>query len=369
MKILTIAGTRPQLVKVAAVSRELRKHFTEVLVNTGQHYDYNMAGVFFEELQIPKPDYDLGVGSMSHGRQTGNMIIKVEEVVEKEQPDAIVVYGDTNSTLAGALVASKLHIPVVHIEAGLRSANKEMPEEINRVMTDHVSEILFAPTDRAVENLKKENITNGVHLIGDVMYDAVLYNMRLAEESHSLSDYQLTSKSYILATIHRAENTDDRERMNAIVNAFLELDSKLFLPLHPRTRKKLESFGLMEKLKGASNVILSEPISYLEMLLMEKHAAAIVTDSGGVQKEAYFAKVPCFTLRNETEWVETVETGWNQLVNPLQDNLVERIYSFQLKEYRENLYGDGNAGKRITLLIKEYFSRAMEGEELWAIQK
>ena len=356
MKLLTIAGTRPQLVKVASVSRELRKHFTEVLVNTGQHYDYNMAGVFFEQLHIPKPDYDLGVGSMPHGRQTGNMMIKVEEVVEKVKPDAIVVYGDTNSTLAGALVGSKLHIPVMHIEAGLRSYNKKMPEEINRVMTDHISELLFAPTDLAVENLKKESVTTGVHQIGDVMYDAVLYNMSIAEENYSLEKFHLTPKNYILGTIHRAENTDDIDKMTAIINAFVNLDFKVLLPLHPRTRNKLEAYGLLEKLNAASNIIMSEPISYLEMLLLEKNASAIVTDSGGVQKEAYFAKVPCFTLRDETEWVETVEIGWNRLVNPLKENLVDLINSFEEKDYKEELYGDGKAGEKITQLIKEYLS-------------
>ncbi|WP_339226796.1 UDP-N-acetylglucosamine 2-epimerase (non-hydrolyzing) [Oceanobacillus sp. FSL K6-2867] len=355
MKLLTIAGTRPQLVKVAAVSRELRKYFTEVLVNTGQHYDYNMAGIFFDQLQIPKPEYNLGVGSMSHGRQTGNMVIRIEEVIEKEKPDAIVVYGDTNSTLAGALVACKLHIPIMHIEAGLRSYNKKMPEEINRVMTDHVSELLFAPTNLAVENLKVENITKGVHQIGDVMYDAVLYNMDIAEENHSLSDFQLSSKEYILGTIHRAENTDDVERMTAIINAFLSLDYKVFLPLHPRTKNKLNEYSLLAKLECASNIILSEPVSYLEMLLLEKHASAIVTDSGGVQKEAYFAKVPCFTLRDETEWLETVKIGWNQLVNPLNDNLVDLINSFEKKNYEENLYGDGKASEKIVQIIKNYF--------------
>lgn len=357
MKILTIAGTRPQLVKVAAVSRELRKEFTEVLVNTGQHYDYNMAGIFFEQLQIPKPDYDLGIGSMPHGRQTGNMMIKVEEVIEKENPDAVVVYGDTNSTLAGALVASKLHIPVIHVEAGLRSFNKKMPEEINRVMTDHVSSLLFAPTNIAIENLKKESINDGVYQIGDVMYDAVLYNTEIAEKEHSLREFGLSSKDYILGTIHRAENTDDREKMNAIVDAFIHLDKKVFLPLHPRTRKKLNEYQLLDKLKKATNIILTEPISYLEMLLLEKHALAIVTDSGGVQKEAYFAKVPCFTLREETEWVETVDSGWNTLVNPLKENLTEIINAFQTTDYKKNLYGDGKAGKKMTEIIKEFFSR------------
>lgn len=357
MKILTIAGTRPQLVKVAAVSRELRADFTEVLVNTGQHYDYNMAGVFFEQLHIPKPDYDLGVGSMPHGRQTGNMMIKIEEVFEIEQPEGVIVYGDTNSTLAGALVASKLHIPVFHIEAGLRSFNKKMPEEINRIMTDHVSELLFAPTDLAVSNLENENVSNGVYQIGDVMYDAVLYNMEIAEERHSLEELGLTSKTYILGTIHRAENTDNEEKMSAIAGAFLNLDSKVFLPLHPRTKAKLISYNLLEKLANSPNVILSEPVSYLEMLLLEKHATAIVTDSGGVQKEAYFAKVPCFTLRDETEWIETVEVGWNQLVNPLEENLADLISSFKPGSYKENLYGEGNAGKKITKIIKAYLSK------------
>lgn len=357
MKLLTIAGTRPQLIKVAAVSRELRKHFTEVLVNTGQHYDYNMAGVFFEQLQIPKPDYDLGVGSMSHGKQTGSMMIKVEEVVKKEKPDAVVVYGDTNSTLAGALVASKLHIPVFHIEAGLRSFNKKMPEEINRVMTDHVSELLFAPTDLAVNNLSKENITQGVYQIGDVMYDAVLFNMSIAEDKHSLKTLGLTTKEFILGTIHRAENTDNEEKMSAIVEAFLKLDSIVYLPLHPRTRAKLIEYNLFQKLTNSTNIIVSEPVSYLEMLLLEKNAKAIVTDSGGVQKEAYFVRVPCFTLRDETEWVETVNTGWNQLVNPMEDDLVKMINSFEPNEYIDNLYGNGHAGEKIARIMKDYLSK------------
>lgn len=355
MKLLTIAGTRPQLVKVAAVSRELRKEFNEILVNTGQHYDYNMAGIFFEQLNIPKPDYDLGVGSMSHGRQTGNMMIKIEEVIEKENPDAVIVYGDTNSTLAGALVASKLHIPVIHIEAGLRSFNKKMPEEINRVMTDHISELLFAPTDVAVENLNKENIVDGVYQIGDVMYDAVLYNLTIAEKNYSLKEFGLGSKEYILGTIHRAENTDSRDRMTAVINALINLEDKVFLPLHPRTRGKLKEYKLLDKVLSANNIIISEPISYLEMLLLEKHAKAIVTDSGGVQKEAYFAKVPCFTLRDETEWVETVEAGWNRLVNPINENLAELIRNFNTGIYKEDLYGDGRAGEKITKIIKNHF--------------
>lgn len=283
-KNLTIAGTRPQLVKVAAVYRVLRKSFEEVLVNTGQHYDYNMAGVFFEEFNIPKPDYDLGVGSDTQGRQTGKMMIAVEEVIEKENPDAILVYGDTNSTLAGALVASKLHIPIEHIEAGLRSYNKEMPEEINRIMTDHISTLLFSPTNLAVNNLAKEGISNGVHLVGDVMYDAVLYNMDLAEEKYSLANYNLFSGEYVLATIHRAGNTDNKNRLEAILKAFSSLDEAVFLPLHPRTKNKIKSFGLNNILEQ-SNIQIVESISYLEMLLLEKHAKVIITDSGGLKRK------------------------------------------------------------------------------------
>lgn len=355
MKLLTIAGTRPQLVKVAAVSRELRKEFKEVLVNTGQHYDYNMAGVFFEELNIPKPDYDLGIGSMSHANQTAQMMIKIENVIEKESPDGVIVYGDTNSTLAAALVASKLHLPIFHIEAGLRSYNKTMPEEINRVITDHVSELLFAPTNLAVSNLAKESLAEGVHQVGDVMYDAVLYNMTLADKKYNLRNFNLITKNYVLGTIHRAENTRNKERLTAIVKAILNIDSTIFLPLHPGTKSKLIEFDLFSQLEDAEHVILAEPVSYLEMLLLEKNAQVIVTDSGGVQKEAYFAKVPCYTLRTETEWVETVDTGWNKLVDPTKDDLSALIKNFKEPMYIDNLYGNGDAGSKITRKIKEYF--------------
>lgn len=356
-KILTIAGTRPQLVKVAAVSRELREEFTEVLVNTGQHYDYNMAGIFFEELNIPKPDYDLGVGSMSHAKQTAQMMMKIEDVIDKESPDGIVVYGDTNSTLAATIVASKLHIPIFHIEAGLRSYNKKMPEEVNRVMTDHVSELLFAPTDLAVKNLEKESITKGVHQVGDVMYDAVLYNMSIAEEKYELETFELKAKEYILGTIHRAENTGNKDTLSAIVESLLKVNTTVFLPLHPGTKSKLTEYSLLEKLEKAKHIILADPVSYLEMLLLEKNAKAIITDSGGVQKEAYFVKVPCYTLRPETEWIETVETGWNKLVNPLSDDLSSLINDFKEPPYIDNLYGDGNASQNITEKILKYFNK------------
>jgi len=354
-KVLTIAGTRPQLVKVAAVSRVLRKSFHEILVNTGQHYDYNMAGVFFDELNIPKPDYDLGIGSDTHGRQTGKMMIAIEEVVEKEQPNAILVYGDTNSTLAASIVASKLHIPLFHIEAGLRSYNKEMPEEINRIMTDHVSTFLFAPTEVAKDNLKDEGIVDGIHIVGDVMYDAVKYNINLAEKRYNLKQFGLSQKEYILGTIHRADNTDNKKRLEAILQGFASIKDVVYLPLHPRTKKKIEEFGLNNILEKSNNIKIVEPISYLEMLYLEKNAKAIVTDSGGVQKEAYFAKVPCITLREQTEWVETIEIGWNQLVNPLKVDLTAKLSNLQDGQEVEGVYGNGQAAEQIVAIMKSYF--------------
>jgi len=354
MKILSVAGTRPQLVKVAPVSRELRKHVKEVLVNTGQHYDYNMAGVFFDELHIPKPDYDLGIGSASHGKQTGEMLNKIEEVIFKEKPDAVLVYGDTNSTLAGALAASKLHIPLIHVEAGLRSYNKRMPEEINRVLTDHVSNILFAPTEKAIENLRKESIVENVFNVGDVMYDAFLYNSVIAEKTYSLEKFGIEPKKYLLATIHRAENTDSRERLSAIFESFAQLEDIVFLPLHPRTKHKLEQYRLIEMVQKTDHIKVVEPVSYLEMLLIEKYAKAIVTDSGGVQKEAYFANVPCLTLRNETEWVETVEVGCNRLVDPLEEDLARVISQFQPTDFSVPLFGDGKASEKIAKITVNF---------------
>lgn len=355
MKILTVAGTRPQLVKIGAVSRKLREKFTEVLVNTGQHYDYNMAGVFFDELKIPKPDYDLGVGSGSHGKQTGEMMIKLEEVFDIEKPDVVLVYGDTNSTLAGALVAAKRLIPLIHIEAGLRSYNKAMPEEQNRILTDNLSDLLFIPSDVAENNLNKEGISNGIYNVGDVMMDAVLYNSNLAEEQYNLSDFGLESKQYILGTIHRAENTNDIEKLKAILESFAKLDKVVYLPLHPRTRKLINEYGINEIVDTSNNIKIVEPISYLEMLLLEKNAFAIVTDSGGVQKEAYFAKVPCITLRDQTEWTETIELGWNRLLNPLKKDLSEALSNITYGESKFDVYGDGTAADKIVKLIEQNY--------------
>lgn len=353
-KIVTIVGARPQFIKVAPVSKALRTQFQEVLVNTGQHYDYKMAGVFFEELNIPKPDYNLGVGSATHGKQTGDMLEKIEEVLLKEKPDAILIYGDTNSTLAGAIAASKIHIPVFHIEAGLRSFNKNMPEEINRIVTDHVSDLLFPPTQVAVDHLTTENIKKNVHLVGDVMYDAVLNNLEIAENKYSLNQFGLEPKSYYLGTIHRAENTDDHQRLSAIFESLLNMTEQVILPLHPRTHKILKEVDLYDKVMESEHIKLIEPVSYLEMLILEKYAKGIITDSGGVQKEAYFAKVPCYTLREQTEWVETVDCGWNTLVNPIEQDLSQILKQDMERNYIENLYGDGNAAGKIVKQISEF---------------
>jgi UDP-GlcNAc3NAcA epimerase len=356
-KILTVAGTRPQLIKLAAVSRVLRQDFREILVDTGQHYDYLMSGIFYDELGIPKPDYHLGIGSGTHSEQTGNMLIKLEKIVFQESPDAILVYGDTNSTLAGALVASKLHIPLFHVEAGLRSYNKKMPEEVNRVITDHLSSLLFAPTESAVKNLAREGIKQGVIRSGDIMFDAVKYNWQMAEKKNLLSKINMQPKQYYLVTIHRAENTDNVERLKAIIQSILRINDTVLFPMHPRTRNKLKITGLYDQVQKSTKVHVMEPVSYLEMLLLEKNAKAIITDSGGVQKEAYFAQVPCFTLRNETEWTETVESGWNRLVDPLKEDLQVIIDNWDVnKPYVENLYGNGQAAVKIVQYISEWFN-------------
>ncbi|MBB6733056.1 non-hydrolyzing UDP-N-acetylglucosamine 2-epimerase [Cohnella zeiphila] len=354
-KIVTIVGARPQFIKVAPVSRALRQSFREVIVNTGQHYDFNMAGQFFDELEIPRPDYDLEVGSHSHGKQTGLMLQAIEEVLLQEKPDGVIVYGDTNSTLAGALAASKLHIPLFHVEAGLRSYNKAMPEEINRVLTDHVSDLLFAPTETAVKNLERESIADPVRLCGDVMYDAVVYNREIAGRRYGPERYGVERKAYYLCTIHRAENTDRPERLGAIIDSLIRLEAPVLLPLHPRTQKVLRELGRLDVLARHDHIRLIEPVSYMEMLALETEAAAIVTDSGGVQKEAYFARVPCFTLRDETEWMETVEAGWNKLIDPLRMDLKSEIERLEIAAYQDRLYGDGRASEKIVGAIQAYY--------------
>lgn len=325
-RLLSVIGARPQFVKAAMVCRALRERGVEhVLVHTGQHYDDNMSEVFFEELEIPDPHYNLGVGSASHGAQTGRMLEALEDVLLKESPDWVLVYGDTNSTLAGALAAAKLHVPVAHVEAGLRSHNRRMPEEVNRVLTDHASDLLFAPTLAAVANLKREGIpADHIELVGDVMYDATLFYAAKAERlSRVLERLNLGPKGYILATVHRAENTDDPLRLATIVEGFVRVAavSPLVWPVHPRTRRALEQFGLLEKAQAGLRLI--DPVGYLDMVMLEKNAALIATDSGGIQKEAFFYRVPCVTLREQTEWVELLELGWNRLVPPVHANTLE----------------------------------------------
>lgn len=351
MKIVTVLGARPQFIKAAAVSNRIREHFTEVLVHTGQHYDPNMSDVFFEELNIPKPDHHLNIGSGSHGQQTGAMLTEIEKVLLHEKPDFLMVYGDTNSTLAGALAASKILIPVIHIEAGLRSFNMKMPEEQNRILTDHLSSLLFAPTSTAIDNLKKENLVKGVYNVGDVMYDAIKFFSGIAEtRSRILDTIGVEREKYILCTIHRAENTNYIERLRSIVEALDESGQKIVLPLHPRTLKYMGDYGL----KPGGNIHIVDPLGYLDMVMLEKHASKIVTDSGGVQKEAYFMGKPCITLRDETEWVETVQTGWNVIVGADKELIKKNILEFNPAGERKELFGSGNAAQLILKHISEY---------------
>ncbi|MFC1828189.1 non-hydrolyzing UDP-N-acetylglucosamine 2-epimerase [Thermodesulfobacteriota bacterium] len=352
MKIVSIVGVRPQFIKAAPVSRALLKAgHIEFLLHTGQHYDYGMSEAFFKELEISEPDVNLGVGSGLHGQQTGQMLIRIEEVLLVEKPDWAIVYGDTNSTLAGALAAVKLHIPVAHVEAGLRSFNRKMPEEHNRILTDHCSELLFCPTQTAVENLKQEGITKGVHFVGDVMHDALLHNIKLAEKnSNILEKLNLKPKNYALATVHRPENTDNPVKLNSIFNALDKIGQDglpVVMPLHPRTSKNLNDLGVYQ----LSNLLLIEPASYLDMLILEKQAKVILTDSGGVQKEAYWFRVPCVTLRNETEWVETVKKGWNVLAGTNEDNIIYAARSFNLQDRDKALLDFDKAAERIAQLL------------------
>lgn len=348
MKVVTIVGARPQFIKAASLSRVLRKQAEEILVHTGQHYDANMSQIFFNELEIPRPDVNLGIGSGSHGWQTAQMLKGVEDILLEDKPDWVLVYGDTNSTIAGALAAVKLHIPVAHVEAGLRSYNRQMPEEINRVLTDHASSLLFCPTQVAVDNLFSEGIREGVHHVGDVMYDAMIFNLRLARQRSSiLVDLNLVRDGYVLATVHRPRNTDDPNCLKSIFEAMGKLDLPVVLPAHPRTRKAASDFGLIHP----QNVQIIDPVGYLDMLQLEENANCILTDSGGVQKEAYLVGVRCITLREETEWVETVESGWNRLVGADAEKIKAAVNDWYPTANRPAYFGDGQAAEKIVDIL------------------
>lgn len=364
LKIITVVGTRPQFVKAATVSRALASfneqsdslYFEEQIVHTGQHYDENMSKVFFNQLQIPHPSINLDVGSGSHGHQSGVMLEKIENILLELSPDLVLIYGDTNSTLAAALAAVKIHIPVAHVESGLRSFNRQMPEEINRVIVDHISAILFCPTDTAVGNLANEGITEGVYQVGDVMYDSVLFNINIAERSSKILEHlELKSKSFYLATIHRAENTDNKDKLNGILDALTRIDMPILLPMHPRTKNtlgaRLDEIG--------SGIRIIDPVSYLDMLMLEVNARVILTDSGGVQKEAYWANVPCITLRDETEWTELVKAGCNRVVGSDTFAIIDAVEKAENEAANgfvsnaSDLHGDGHSAEKIAAVLGE----------------
>jgi len=349
-KVVSVVGARPQFIKAAAVSREVRKRHTEILVHTGQHYDYEMSGIFFSGLEIPPPEVNLGVGSGSHAAQTGAMLKGLEDVLSAERPEWLIVYGDTNSTLAGALAAAKLSVPVAHIEAGLRSFNRRMPEEVNRVVADHLSDLLLCPSDTSVKNLAAEGISERVHLVGDVMLDVLIWareriEMRPPDICRRLG---VGEKSYVLATVHRSENTDDWSRLRRILNAFNALGEPVIFPVHPRTRRVIAAADY----RLEPHVRAIDPVGYVEMVALASSARLILTDSGGLQKEAYWLGVPCVTLRDETEWVETVQEGWNTLVGADSEKIVETVRSFAPLDSRPVLYGDGQAAVRCGALLE-----------------
>jgi len=360
MKIVTTVGARPQFIKAAAISRGITEYnrrlttnsspIIEFIIHTGQHYDDNMSTLFFKELNIPEPDINLNIGSGPHGKQTGLMLTHIEEVLVEQKPDWVLVYGDTNSTLAGALAASKLHIPTAHVEAGLRSFNRAMPEEINRVVTDHLSSLLFCPSQTAVDNLANEGITNGVHLVGDVMADALNFAAeRAISRSQILDSLEVLPKKYLLVTLHRAENTDNETRLRQVLEALNNVENQIIFPVHPRTRQAIDKLGY----KFASHVQLIDPVGYLDMVMLEQSARMILTDSGGIQKEAYWLSVPCVTLRDETEWVETVEVGWNVIVGADTEHIVNEVQHYKAPEAHPPLYGDNHTvSKCLDLLVK-----------------
>ena len=354
MKICTVVGARPQFVKASMISKEISSinEINEIIIHTGQHFDANMSSIFFDEMNIPKPDYNLGIQSLSHGAMTGRQLEEIEKVLLIEKPDCVIVYGDTNSTLAGALASVKLHIPVVHVEAGIRSFNKKMPEEINRILTDHISQLLFVPTKAAMQNLKNEGIHDKkIKLVGDVMYDAAIWFGKIAEQkSKIITKLNLIQSKYILSTVHRPENTDDLKKLKNILESLCESHLPVILPLHPRTKKKIKDYSI----KLSNKIKIIEPIGYLDMVMLIKNARTIATDSGGLQKEAYFFNIPCITFRNDTEWVELVKEKANYLVGSNKKKITYLLNDFKFSFNVKNFYGDGRASKKIINNIINY---------------
>jgi UDP-N-acetylglucosamine 2-epimerase len=348
MKVASIIGARPQFIKMAMLDKQLKNdnEIQEIIIHTGQHYDRNMSENFFNELDIPEPDYNLGVVSDTHGKQTAMMMERTEKVLLDEKPDWVLVYGDTNSTLAGVLTAAKLNLKTAHIEAGLRSYNRKMPEEINRIIADHISDVLFAPTENAMKILKHEGLEKKSYLVGDVMYDSALYYIKMAENNYRLSDI-IPHTQYYLATVHRQENTDDINRLRKIFGVFAMLDLPVVIPVHPRTRKYLKNIRINE------NVKMIDPTGYLQMLVLIKNAVKVLTDSGGVQKEAYFLQKQCITLRDETEWIETLENGWNYTVG-MDDKLILEKIKQTSTGLQKKYFGDGNAAVKMVDILKNY---------------
>jgi UDP-GlcNAc3NAcA epimerase len=371
MKLITIVGARPQFVKAATLSRAIARHnaspsreaIEERIVHTGQHYDSNMSDVFFKELGIPQPAHHLGVGSAPHGMQTGRMLEKIEAILLEEEPDIVIVYGDTNSTLAGALAAAKLHVPIAHVEAGLRSFNREMPEEMNRVIADHLSALLLCPSEQSVKNLRRESIYEGVHRVGDIMFDSVLhYRSQLLARPHALPTLVLAPKAYVLATVHRAENTDSPEKLSGIFEAFAAIAVRypVVVALHPRTRHFLETHSI----DVPASVRILEPVPYLDMIELEVQARLILTDSGGVQKEAFFARTPCLTLREETEWAETIACGANLLCGAVSARILEGFRAFDeariIPNFTVEPYGEGDAARKIIEVLLAFQKTRMK---------
>ncbi|GAB4315861.1 MAG: UDP-N-acetylglucosamine 2-epimerase (non-hydrolyzing) [Methanobacteriaceae archaeon] len=363
MKIVTVLGARPQFIKAALVSHELRKNNEEVIIHTGQHYNIELSEIFFKEMGIPQPDYNLEVGSGTHATQTARMMMKLEKKFQQLQPDMVLLYGDTNSTLAAAVTASKLNLPIAHVEAGPRMYDKSVPEEVNRIITDHISTLLFAPTPLAAENLYKEGLKDPVHITGDVMYDLFLYFSKRADKSSNiLGELGLNSGEYLLTTIHRARNTDSIENLKAITCAFQILSShcKIVFPAHPRTVKYLKKYGLYDALDENPNIQQIKPVGYLDMNILTRNASKIITDSGGLQKEAFFAQVPCITLDSSTGWPETVLEGWNTIFTETkykffdEEEIVDVVSNFNPKGEYENVFGEGDASKNICKIIEDY---------------